>query len=86
MDMASKAQLRVNDLVRVIRANNTLGPTLYIVSKIGDRGHCSIREAANHRARDQEFDTSLLKRVERTGRKQQSDYEKKLHAEFFGRK
>ena len=60
-----KAKLRVDDHARVIQSDGTLGPTLYVVTHVGERGACFIREAGNPRAAEQRFDTSLLQRVER---------------------
>jgi hypothetical protein len=68
MKTKAKAKLRANDLARTIRADDTLGDTLWLVEWIGDRGHCVIREADNPRAGGREFDTSLLQKVD-TGRK-----------------
>jgi hypothetical protein len=65
MTMATKAKLRVNDLCRVIQAGGDLGPTLYMVEWTGERGRCVIREAGKPLAGGQEFDTSLLQKVER---------------------
>jgi hypothetical protein len=56
---------RVNDLARVIQSGGTLGPTLYLVDWVGERGYCTIREAGNPLAGSQEFDLSLLEKVER---------------------
>lgn len=63
--MKAKAKLRVNDLVRVIQSTGSLGPTLFLIEFIGERGYCVIREAGNPRAGGQDFDTSLLQKVER---------------------
>lgn len=63
--MKAKARLRVGDLVRVIQATGALGPTLFIMDWIGERGYCCIREAGNPLAGAQEFDTSMLQRVPR---------------------
>lgn len=66
--MKAKAQLRVNDLARVIQADGEIGPTLWLVDWIGDckRGHCTIREAGNPLAGSKEFDLSLLQRAPMT--------------------
>lgn len=58
-------KLKVNDLVRVVQSQGGLGPTLYLLEWIGERGACVIREAGNPLAGGQEFDLSLLRRVER---------------------
>lgn len=63
--MKAKAKLRVNDLARIIQADGDLGPTLWLVDWIGERGYCTIREAGNPLAGSKEFDTSLLSRVQR---------------------
>ena len=64
--MKAKAKLRVNDLARVIQADGELGPTLWLVDWIGERGYCTIREAGNPLSGSREFDLSLLQRVQRT--------------------
>lgn len=58
-------KLQVNDLVRVITADDDLGPTVYLLDWIGERGYCTIREAGNALAGSREFDLSLLRKVER---------------------
>ncbi len=63
--MSKKAELRVDDLARIIQGGGGLGPTLWIVEWIGERCRCVIREAGNPLAGGQEFDTSLLQKVER---------------------
>jgi hypothetical protein len=65
MKMKAKRKLRVDDLVRVIQSGGSLGPTLYQVEFIGERGYCVIREAGKPLAGGQEFDTSLLQMVPR---------------------
>lgn len=69
--MATKAKLRVDDLVRVICADGSLGPTLFMVTWVGEgpyRHRCCIREAGKPLAGDQESDLSLLRKVERDRR------------------
>ena len=60
-----KTKMEVNDLVRVVQSRGGLGPTLWLLEWIGERGRCVIREAGNPLAGGQEFDLSLLRRVER---------------------
>jgi len=62
--MKAKAKLRVNDFARVIQADGELGPTLWLVEWIGERGYCVIREAGNPRAGGRDFDVSLLQKVD----------------------
>jgi hypothetical protein len=63
--MTKKANLHVDDLVRVIQDDGALGPTLYMIEWMGERGYCVIREAGNPLAGGKEFDTSLLQQVPR---------------------
>jgi hypothetical protein len=65
MNMKDKAELRVNDLVRVKQSGGGPGPTLYLLEWIGERGHCVIREAGNPLAGGQNFDLSLLLKASR---------------------
>jgi hypothetical protein len=58
-------KLKVDDLVRVIQSQGGMGPTLYVITWIGDGGRCAIREAGNPRAGEQSFDLSLLRKVKR---------------------
>lgn len=57
--------LSVDDLCRIIMANGELGPTLWVVTYIGERGRCFIREAGNPRSGEQGYDTSLLRKVDK---------------------
>ena len=57
-----KKKLKVGDLCRVVQATGKLGPTLYIVDWIGDRGRCRIKEHGTDN-KPQDFDTSLLENV-----------------------
>lgn len=56
----------LNDLCRQVRADGSIGDTLYLVEWVGERGYCVIREAGNPRSGGTDFDLSLLKKVERT--------------------
>lgn len=64
--MKAKAKLRVNDFVRVVQSTGSLGPTLYLLTWVGEGPYsqrCCIREAGNPLAGDQEFDLSMLQKV-----------------------
>jgi hypothetical protein len=63
--MKAKTKLRVNDLVRVIRADGSVDTTNYLLVWIGERGYCTIRVAGNPLAGSREFDLSLLQKVQR---------------------
>ena len=72
MPVANKKKLKhvrpkLNDLCRVIQSSGSLGPTIYIVDFIDSvrTYRCVIREAGNPLAGGQEFDLSLLQKVER---------------------
>lgn len=58
-------KLHADDLVRVVQSDGKPGPTLYLLEWIGERGYCVIREAGKPLAGGQDFDLSLLVKVER---------------------
>lgn len=63
--MTKKSKISVNDLVKVVCADGSLGDTSFIVDWIGERGYCCIREAGNPLAGAKEFDISMLKKIDR---------------------
>jgi hypothetical protein len=65
MIKAKRVRPELYELCRVIQSDGELGPTLYIVDAIGQRGRCFVREAGNPLSAGQEFDLSLLQKVSR---------------------
>lgn len=64
--MAKTAKLQKDDLARVVQSDGKLGPTLWLVEFIGERGYCVLREAGNPLSGGKEFDVSMLRKVPRT--------------------
>lgn len=64
--MMKKEKIKAGDLARNKHSGGKVGDVLWLVEFVGENGfYCVIREAGRPLAGGQEFDTSLLVKVDR---------------------